>query len=427
MAKIAIIGGGFTGLGAAYYLNGHDVTIFESDSELGGLSSSYETKEWNWPIEKLIHHWFITDSWALNIAKEIGLQKDIIIKDTKSSTFYNGKIAELDSPLTVLKFPFVSLFNRLRLGAAMALLMIDKNYFRYEKTTAFKFLKTFMGKENFRVVWEPLFLGKFGKHADKVNAAWFWARVHPRTKSLAYLQGGFKRFIDTLSNKLEERGTKILLNSKIDKIIKENNKFIIKIKNKKESFDQVILAVPLQIALKIFDFPKDYASKYNPLKSIGAQYFVLELKQPFLEDGTYWLNVNNKDFPFMMVAEHTNFIDKKNYNNKHLIWVGKYLDYDSPLWKLPEKQLLEKIIPYLQKINPRFNSSWISRAFFSRMTNAQPIMPLNYSKQIPSIETPIENLYIANMNHIYPWDRGTNNALGIGFKVANLIKRKLNK
>jgi len=432
MAKIGIIGGGFAGLGTAYYLKKYlgdfkenEVTILEYGDSLGGLASGIKTKEWEWPVDRFIHHWFTNDKYALGIAKEIGMEDKLIIKDTKSYCYYKGKFAELDSPVSLIKFPFIPLFDRIRTGITMGILKIDNNYARYENETSFSFIRRMMGEKSFKVIWEPLFLGKFGDYADKVNAAWFWARVNPRTKDLAYIEGGFQGFANKIGEVIEEAGGNIQLNVRISKIEKKKDKFQVSLGKKKLEFDHLVLAVPLPVALQLYNFPKEYKEKISPLKSIGAQYFVLELEKPFLSEDIYWLNVNEKDFPFMMVAEHTNFIDKKHYDNKHIVWVGKYLDYDHPLWKLPEKELLEEIIPYLKKINPKFEKSWIKRSFFSRAKNCQPILPLGYSKKIPGIKTPVENLYIANMNHVYPFDRGTNQALEVGMKAAKIIRSQL--
>jgi len=421
MTKVGIIGGGFSGLGVAYFLKDYDVTIIESGNDLGGLASWIKVPGWSWSIEKFVHHWFTTDNWIIQMMKDMGIYKKMILRDTKSSVYYNGKIAELDSVVSVLKFPFLSIIDRLRIGTVSAWLRFDKHYLKYEKITAYTYLKKWMGKKVFKVVWEPLLIGKFGKHAESVNAAWFWGRIHPRTKSLAYIKGGFEEFVSNVTKNLKENGQKIILNTQIKKITKKDNKFIVNTGRKKFTFDYLVLAVPLQIALKLYKFPENYEEKYRPARSIGAQYFVLALKHQFL-DGIYWLNMNDKKAPFVVVVEHTNLIDKKHYGNNHIIWVGKYVDYDDPLWNLGEDKLLKKIIPYLKKINPNFKNTWINKRFFTRAKNAQNIVTVNYSKNIPNIETPVKNLYIANMNQVYPWDRGTNNAIGLGYKVAKKIK-----
>ena len=186
------------------------------------------------------------------------------------------------------------------------------------------------------------------------------------------------------------------------------------------------------MALPVFldvtkNLPLDYMQKLRKLKIISSQYFVLELEKPFLEKGIYWLNISEEKFPFMMVTEHTNFVDKKHYDNKHLIWVGKYLDEEDELWKLDGKKLLEKIIPCLKEINPKFEESWIKRSFFKRYKYSQPIIETNYSNKMPGIKTPIENLYMANMFNIYPEDRGTNQAVTLGKNAAELIKKSVRK
>lgn len=431
MVKIGIIGGGFSGLGCAYYLKelaksgNHELTIFEHNDHVGGLASGFKEKNWEWPVDRVIHHWFMGEPYAVKIANEIGMGNKLIFRNTKSSCYYNGKIAELDSALSVLKFPFLTLPQRIRMGLVLALLRLDKNYLRYENETAFSFIQRTMGKKVFDMMWKPLFLGKFGKYAPDVNAAWFWSRVHPRTKTLVYIEGGFQTYADRIAQVIKENNGTIFLNSSIKKVSKIGEKFEVMVGKKKHVFDVLVLAVPLQVAIKMFEFPKNYISKQAKLKSIGAQYFVLELKEKFFKDGTYWLNVNDASFPFMMVAEHTNFVSSKHYGGHHLIWVGKYLDNDNPLWHLSDKEFLEKVIPYLKKINPSFDKSWIVKSFFTRFENAQPVMPLGYSKKIPSVKTPIDNLYIATMNHIYPSDRGTNYALGLGHDIAQIIRKKL--
>lgn len=63
MKRVAIIGGGFTGLTAAFKLakKGHKVTILEKGEELGGLASGFKIEGAD--IEKAYHHLFKTISF----------------------------------------------------------------------------------------------------------------------------------------------------------------------------------------------------------------------------------------------------------------------------------------------------------------------------------------------------------------------------
>src|SRR3972149_2198505 len=111
--KIGIVGAGFTGLAAAYYLtrNGHDVTVFEKDEKPGGLAVGYREKKWEWSLERHYHHWFTNDKSVLKLAKEINHK--VIIKRLKTSSFVDNEIFQLDSPLSLLKFPKINMLERI--------------------------------------------------------------------------------------------------------------------------------------------------------------------------------------------------------------------------------------------------------------------------------------------------------------------------
>jgi hypothetical protein len=54
-------------------------------------------------------------------------------------------------------------------------------------------------------------------------------------------------------------------------------------------------------------------------------------------------------------------------------------------------------------------------------TYAQPVPTLNHSENIPPLQTPIPNLFMANMSQVYPWDRGTNYAVELGRRAAKVL------
>jgi len=159
--RLGIIGSGFCGLSTAYYLRNTplDITILEQNPDVGGLSSWFKQKNWDWNLEFLIHHWFTSDKAIWDLVRELGLEKELIVKDTKSSCFYKGEITRFDSPISVLKFKHINLFSRLRTGLVMAILKLDPFYKKYENITAYRFLTRALGKKAFSILWEPLFTG----------------------------------------------------------------------------------------------------------------------------------------------------------------------------------------------------------------------------------------------------------------------------
>lgn len=410
--KIAIIGAGFTGLTAALRLSqkGHAVDVFEKDGHPGGLAIGIQLPSFNWSIEKHYHHLFTNDITILRLLKELHI--NTYTPPSLTSLYYKNHIYPFNSPSHILAFPLLPLIDRLRLAAVSSFLKIlpQKYALNLEKSSASAWIKKWYGEETYRIIWEPLLSGKFNEYKDTVNAAWFWGRIKKRTFSLIYIERGFQ----SIAKALEQ------------KIISSDGSFHYKTlfhKDQVRQFDQVIVTTPTTAFLKMFpDLPRNYTRNLKHIPHLHALNLLLITKEKFLSDNTYWLNINDRKFPFIAVVEHTNFIDPKYYGGNHIIYVGNYLPSDHPYLKMSKEELFKLYLPYLKKINPHFNFTLYTlrfELFFGPF--AQPVFPVNYSQHIPPFQTPIKNVYLANMDMVYPWDRGTNYAVEIGEKIADLV------
>ncbi len=424
--RIAIIGAGFTGLSSAYELTkqGHDVVVFEKDSLPGGLAIGYKEKDWEWALEKHYHHWFTNDKSILGLARQINYE--VIIKRPKTAVFINNKSYQLDSPFTVLRFPLLSFIDKLRMGTVLGILKLYPFWQKLEKYKISVALPNLMGEKPYKMIWEPLIINKFGFFANDISLAWFWARIKKRTPSLAYPKGGFLSFANELVLQIKKKGGKFLFNTEIVEL-GEDDKIYIKSKDirgkiRSETFDKAIITIPSFLFLKISPhLPEEYKKKVGILKGLGAINLVLRLNKQFLNDGTYWLNICDKKTPVMAIVEHTNFIDKKHYNNEHIVYLGNYKPQQDNYFKMTAEEMLEKFDPYLKRINKSYRSNIIGSQLF-KVPFAQPIIPVNYSKILPSFKTPFKNVFLANIEQVYPWDRGTNYAVELGQKIAKFIK-----
>lgn len=420
--KVGIIGAGFTGLSAAYTLQklGHDITIFEKDSQPGGLAVGYKEKEWNWSLEKHYHHWFTNDTFVLDLAKEIG--HDVLTVRPHTNWYVNGNIYAFDSASAALKFPELPLFDRLRNIATLGLLRFNPFWKPLEKINADKALPHLMGKRAYELLWKPLFNNKFGKYADNISLAWFWARIRKRTQSLAYPTGGFLSFAQRLVEVIEKSGGKVHFNTELTSLT-SNGEVTLRAKNTSSRFDAVIVTTPSFLFLKLApDLPDSYKKQLQQLKGLGAINLILRLKKPFFSDNTYWLSVADTSSPIMAIVEHTNFMDKKHYGGEHLVYLGNYLPHDHPYFTKTKEELLKIYDPFLRKINATYEQTIIDYEVF-KAPFAQPIISTNYSKRIPPFTTPLSRVFLANIEQVYPWDRGTNYAVELGEKVAKLISQ----
>ena len=75
--NLAVVGGGITGIAAAYELaktSKFKVTVFEKEKNLGGLSSSYQ---WNGVVCDRFYHVILPrDINTLDFIKDLGIEGD---------------------------------------------------------------------------------------------------------------------------------------------------------------------------------------------------------------------------------------------------------------------------------------------------------------------------------------------------------------
>ncbi len=428
--KIAIIGAGVGGLTAAFdlYKKRHEVTVFEQESQPGGLAAGFKEKGWNWSLEKYYHHWFKTDKAILSLIDELGLSEHIQFYRPKTVVYHQGDFYPLDSPIAALKFPGFSLIDKVRFGFITIYLRYFSGWKPLERYTACEWIKRFYGENLYNVFFKPMLTGKFSDYYQEVNMAWFWARFKARSAKLGTFKGGFQAFLDQFAEILSDKGIRFSFNTNISEIKSlKNGKVEISIKDNKTIFDQVLATIPPKILSSITPQLKgDYANKINAQKSIGAIAVILSLKKQLSEEGYYWFNLPKSDgFPFLALVEHTNYVSSDHFNGEHLIYCGDYLDRSHKYFTMKNEELIDYFIPSLKKINSSFTREWINKSWVFKAPYAQPIPRINHSHNLLQIRTPLSGLYLTSMSQVYPWDRGTNYAVSLAHQaVQEMITSK---
>ena len=425
--KIGIIGAGYSGMAAAYDLvrAGHDVTIFETANQPGGLASGFKEPHWDWSVEYFYHHWFASDNHMLGLIEELGLSHKVIFPRPYTVLLHEGRWYPFDSIPQAILFPGLGWgLNKLRFGLVGLYLRLTNNWQDLEKTTVDAWMRKWAGDKVYEMMWEPMLIGKFGPHYKDVNMAWFWARIHARTTKLGTYQGGFQAFADEFSTILAGLGVHLYYTSRVSGLAPTSEGGIsLKVGSGEQIFDRVLSTCSPGLMAKLTpDLPKFYLDGLLKLKHMGAVVMTLSLKHQVSEQGYYWFNIpKDAGFPFLAVVEHTNYVSPVNFDGERILYCGDYLELDHQYFDMSDEDLLARFIPGIQRINPAFGPDWINKTWVHRSKYAQPVPLLNHSQNIPAIKTPLPGLYFASMSQVYPWDRGTNFAVEIGRKAAKLI------
>ncbi|AUT60268.1 NAD(P)/FAD-dependent oxidoreductase [Paraburkholderia terrae] len=432
---VVIVGAGFTGLTAGLDLAraGRKVLIIEKDNAPGGLAGTFEFKN-GVTIEKFYHHWFNNDAFVPELARELGIEDQIVTLPSRTGMYFNGKLWRLSTPMDLLKFSPLSLIDRIRLGLLVFKVRQIKDWRTIEHLSIREWLEPLCGKNVFRIVWQPLIESKFSVFADAVNAVWFWKKLVLRGSTrdkqggeqLAYFKGGFGRLAQAMADEIVRRGGEIRYNTDVSGVHTENGRVVaLNTPEGPVAAKEFLLTPSFAVIANMFDGAADqkWLASLRRVNYLGNMCLVLQMDRSLSD--TYWLNVNDPGFPFVGVIEHTNFDAPENYDGKHIVFISRYLATQDPVWAYGDKEYLDFAIEHLQRMFPEFSESWVQEFRVWRAEYAQPVTERDYSKYVPGQATPFNNATISTMAQIYPEDRGTNYAIREGRNVAKAINSRL--
>lgn len=421
---VVIIGGGITGLIAAYELvkKGKSVAIFEKTNQLGGVIAPFKVKDYS--LEGFYHHLFTNDSFIFKLAKELGLK--ITWHTAKIAFCYSSsEIYSFSAPLDILRFYKFSFKEKVRLCGFLIGVMLSRRIRHLADLNAKEWLVSGVGERIYDVFFKPMLRAKFGIHAEDIGADWMLSRLKIRSgrtlngEKLGYIRGGFGKLIAELGGKVEKLGGKIYLNRGIDKIIIEKNRVKgLILEDKKEFYtDKILSTVSLEDLLDLADFPGDYGRKIRELRYRGSICVVLGMKKRLTD--YYWINLMNGGLKFDALIEHTNFQCAENYG-EHIIYMASYPDKGSLIWDSNDKDVIKKYLESLKNLFPEFEDGNINWAKVFRSRTADIVYYTGIKRKLPDIETPVGNLFIGGMFNAYP-QRSLNMCAEIAHKcVAKL-------
>lgn len=426
--KITIIGGGITGLSAAYLAvnDGWEVKVLEGSAQPGGLLGTFQIGGNR--LEHYYHHYFNSDAELLWLLRELKISDKVELRKTTMGIFQNNKIYDFNSPKDLLKFSPLGIMDKVRFLLTSIYLSKLANWEKWESVSALEWFYKYAGENVTDLIWRPLLEIKFGSYADNVPAAWMVGRLKQRLNSrkgieeqLGYIKGSFQTLTETLVKRLKTQGVKIILNAQVEKLLIKDNKLYAAETTKGIFNDGLFLAtIPTtHLSQMLRDYASEYAEELSKIEYFGAVCTILEMDRPL--SNIYWLNIADPGFPFGGVIEHTNFISHDNYNGSHIVYLSRYFALNDPIASSSKKEILNQMITPLKRINPQFNESWIKNTYVFRTNSAATVCGLNFSEIVPNCETPIKNMYIVNMSHIYPDERSCNNAV----RIAALACKKI--
>ena len=298
MKRVAIIGGGISGLTAAYELElarkrGADIDwhLYEASNRLGGIieTTRHSTPEGEFILEGGPDGWVSEKPWARELAIELGLKDQLIYSNDATRKTYilvDGKLQPIPDCMRMMVPEDLSALENSPLFSASAKQAYARELTRadefkaqsplYDESVA-SFVRRHFGDEVLNTLAAPLLSGVFGgdvhklsvravmpqfvamerEHGSLIDALQLKSkqRTHSPQPIFTSLRHGVATIVDALAEKLPT--DRVHTNSAISAVSIDNEEWFLEPQTKTERskysdpFDHVIFATPIDIVRQL--------------------------------------------------------------------------------------------------------------------------------------------------------------------------------
>jgi protoporphyrinogen oxidase len=425
MSRVIVIGAGAMGLAAAHRAAqlGHEVDLIEVDSVAGGMAAHFDFGGLS--IERFYHFVCRSDEPTFALMRELGIGDKMRWRPTSMGYFMKGKIHPWGDPISLLRFPHLSLVAKIRTGLQMFLTTKASSFASIEDKTARQWLEKGSGHEVYQTLWKRLMELKFYELADNVSASWIATRVRRIGNSrrsifqeeLGYIEGGSQTLVDALVSAYAAEGGRMHLATSVEKVVTEAGKVTGVIAGGRfHAGDAVISTVPTPlISQMIPDLPAASKAQYDAIQNIGVVCLIFRLKKSISKH--FWINIVDEqiDIPGLIQFSNLRPVDDT------VVYVPYYMPTTQAKWQWSDDQFVEEAFSYIRKVNPQITETDLIDAKVGRLKYAQPVCEPGFLDTLPPIQTPIAGLQIADTCYYYPEDRGISESVRYGRRMAEAV------
>lgn len=402
---------------------GHSVDLIEAGQVPGGMAAHFDFGGLS--IERFYHFVCKTDEPTFALMDELGIGHAMRWRDTSMAYRMGGTLHKWGEPFALLRFPHLSLVEKIRTGLQMFGATRARDFAAIEHLTSRQWIERGSGKGVYAKLWKRLQELKFYEYADRVSASWIATRVRRIGRSrrnlfqeqLGYIEGGSQTLVDALVRDFTARGGRLHLSTPAERVLVQDGK-VTGVRAGGHAFpaDAVISTVPTPLVSQLVpDLPDADKAKYDAIPNIGVVCLLFKLKRSVTPH--FWVNVVEPDMEIPGLIEFSNLRPLPHT----VVYVPYYMPVTQPKWALPDAALLAEAFSYIKRINPAITDDDLLEARAGRLRHAQPVCEPHFEEMIPPVQTAIAGLQVADTCYYYPEDRGIAESVRLGRQMARDI------
>ncbi len=406
MRDAAIIGGGISGLAAALAVSGlgHRVTLFESDTQLGGLGTTFPWRDTH--LERFYHCLLPNDDSLLERVRELGLESQLLWRKTHMGFMYQRRTWPLNTPRDLLTFGPLSIFERLRMGVLGIRVKRAGLAGDLDDISAEEWIRSHVGARVFEILWKPLLSAKIGDQYGSIPALWLSSRMNrekcagPEFKGC--LRGGYRSLIVAFAMALCRRGVTIRLGMRAEAIEQlPTGRMGVRVAGHDAfAFDYVISTSPLihfQSMTRTLPIPTSVRDLQLDYQGVMSGVFLT--RKPFTP--YYWMPWVDSDTTAQGSIEMSNLVPLERSRGLHVNYLVNYTHRSSELFSLESDTMLARYRRDIEQLYPE-PAATIEEAFLFRAPFVEPIWTTGYARQVPPTSVIPGRLYLACTAQVYP-------------------------
>ncbi|WP_447603665.1 NAD(P)/FAD-dependent oxidoreductase [Nitrospira sp. Nam80] len=403
--RIGIIGGGIMGLALAHRLSAKrlQVTVFERDQQLGGLSTYHNYGAFHW--DRFYHVILPSDTHLIRFLEEIGLKDQLRWNPTRTGLYVDRRFYSLSNTMELLRFPLVGLAGKVRLALAVLRCLRIRDWKALEGITVEAWLTKLCGRRTYEVFWKPLLLAKLGEHYKRVSAVFIWTYITrlfsardtaAQREHLGHVSGGYQTVIGRLEQLIRSHGGEIRQVAAVNAIRpRPEGGLWIDCDGRRESFDKVVCTSPVDVLQRLAgDDLLRVAASGTKVEYLGVVCLVLITRRPITP--YYVLNIADSRVAFTGVIGMSTVVSPEETAGLYITYFPKYVLSDDPILRETEDVLRKRFLQGVTLMYPDLAEQDIVGAHINRAVRVQPLQVVNYSMIVPQVTTQHDDFYVLN-------------------------------
>ena len=410
--RIGIVGGGIMGITLGYLLTrqGAAVDIYEASPVLGGLAGPRQLPD-GVLIDRFYHAILSSDRFLYDLCVELGLLDQLRFRGTRMGFYHNAALYPMNSVVDFVRFPPLTWVDRFRLGLTILAAQRVRDWRQLESVGIEEWLVRWGGENAYRSLWRPMLRAKFDGGFDQVPATWIWSRL-VRMKSTrqgaaqkeqaGHLIGGYRTLLEKMADAIRAAGGTIQVSAPVQEIVVAHGR-VLGLRMGDRLLPHTTVVCTLQAPLFSRLIPgadAAYRAHLNGQEYLGVLCPLLVLDRPLT--GYWTLNITDETVPFTGIIETTAYIDPAYVGGHHLVYLPKYT-LPGIAWQTKTDAEIEAVwLDALARMFPDFDRTAVRYFLVHRERYVEPLHRIGECDAIPTVTTPVANLYLATTAQIYP-------------------------